>query len=168
LWFIRYLVWLGGIWQGRKAIPMSSLWKMFCFQPKFSQPHSISWGKNHLPNLWQGWNYQEQSCTAYENCSPYSLNKLLKFLSCLTYFCSGFWNYEESYHTHNSFTSIQKQGNYHCNQCEKRFESAKSLSNHQAVHDGKTTCPVCGKVESTRSNLSMHMKMAHPDFIANI
>jgi len=80
----------------------------------------------------------------------------------------GFWNYEESYHTHNSFTSIQKQGNYHCNQCEKRFESAKSLSNHQAVHDGKTTCQVCGKVESTRSNLSRHMKMAHPDFIANI
>lgn len=80
----------------------------------------------------------------------------------------GYWNYEESYHTHNSFTSIQKQGNYHCSQCEKRFESAKSLSNHQAVHDGKTTCQVCGKVESTRSNLSRHMKMAHPDFIANI
>jgi len=79
----------------------------------------------------------------------------------------GYWNYDESYQSQ-SYTSFQKQGNYHCNQCEKRFESAKSLSNHQAVHDGKTTCQVCGKVESTRSNLSRHMKMAHPEFIVNV
>jgi len=78
----------------------------------------------------------------------------------------GFWNYDESFPSQNY--SFQKQGNYHCNQCEKKFESAKSLSNHQAVHDGKTTCQVCGKIESTRSNLSRHMKMSHPEYLVNI
>jgi len=79
----------------------------------------------------------------------------------------GYWNYDSSYSSQN-YSSFTKQGNYKCNQCEKKFESAKSLSNHQAVHDGKTTCQVCGKIESTRSNLSRHMKMSHPEYLVNI
>ena len=75
---------------------------------------------------------------------------------------AGFWNYDfvgRSYLR----GSYEKQGLYQCNQCDKRFESPKSLSNHQAVHDGKTTCTICGKVESTRSNLNRHVKITHPE-----
>lgn len=75
---------------------------------------------------------------------------------------AGFWNYDfvgGSY----SRGSYEKQGLYQCPQCDKRFESPKSLSNHQAVHDGKTTCNICGKVESTRSNLNRHVKITHPE-----
>jgi len=74
------------------------------------------------------------------------------------------WNYE-FLASRGSYLrgSYEKQGLYQCPQCDKRFESPKSLSNHQAVHDGKTTCTICGKVESTRSNLNRHLKITHPE-----
>jgi len=50
---------------------------------------------------------------------------------------------------------------FHCSLCEKSFASYQSLTNHAAVHEGKTTCQQCGKVESTRSNLARHMKASH-------
>ena len=79
----------------------------------------------------------------------------------------GLWNYE-FLASRGSYLrgSYEKQGLYQCPQCDKRFESPKSLSNHQAVHDGKTTCTICGKVESTRSNLNRHLKITHPETCA--
>jgi len=74
----------------------------------------------------------------------------------------GYWNigdYSASYKVQQG-----KQGAYSCTLCEKKFESNKSLSNHMAVHDGRTTCALCGKVESTTSNLNRHLKTAHPDY----
>jgi len=50
---------------------------------------------------------------------------------------------------------------FQCSLCEKSFASYQSLTNHAAVHEGKTTCQQCGKVESTRSNLARHMKASH-------
>ena len=66
-----------------------------------------------------------------------------------SYFSVGYyWNAE-----------LPKQ--FHCNMCEKSFASYQSLTNHTAVHEGKTTCQQCGKVESTRSNLARHIKSCH-------
>jgi len=51
---------------------------------------------------------------------------------------------------------------YQCPHCEKCFASNQSLVNHTPFHEGKTTCQICGKVETTRSNLARHMKTVHP------
>jgi len=78
---------------------------------------------------------------------------------------AGYWNYDFAGAGFHSRGAYEKQGLFQCAQCDKRFESPKSLSNHQAVHDGKTTCNLCGKVESTRSNLNRHMKITHPESV---
>jgi len=51
---------------------------------------------------------------------------------------------------------------YQCPHCAKCFASHQSLVNHTPYHEGKTTCQICGKVETTRSNLARHMKTTHP------
>jgi len=58
--------------------------------------------------------------------------------------------------------SYAKDGRqYQCPHCAKCFASHQSLINHTPYHEGKTTCQICGKVETTRSNLARHMKSAH-------
>ena len=72
----------------------------------------------------------------------------------LYYNLSGTWFEWESY---------AKEGRqYQCPHCAKSFASHQSLVNHTPYHEGKTTCQICGKVETTRSNLARHMKTVHP------
>jgi len=54
-----------------------------------------------------------------------------------------------------------KEKEFACPTCGKLFASVNSLQNHTPLHDGRTTCNICGKVESTRSNLYRHMKLQH-------
>merc|ERR1711874_611943 len=72
----------------------------------------------------------------------------------------GDWQYQTNWDY-----SQQPAPAFQCEHCEKKFASNQSLSNHLPVHTGKTTCNLCGKVESTRSNLSRHLKMAHNNLI---
>ena len=47
-----------------------------------------------------------------------------------------------------------------CNQCEKTFASASSLSHHKRSHDQtkKDTCELCGKTFASASSLSHHKR----------
>ena len=48
-----------------------------------------------------------------------------------------------------------------CSICYKTFKSRHSLRNHRALHEGRTVCPLCGRVFSTLSNLSEHRRAFH-------
>jgi len=70
--------------------------------------------------------------------------------------------WETQYSTENwNYQNTRTELPFSCEHCQKKFASHQSLANHQPVHTGKTTCNICGKVESTRSNLSRHIKMSH-------
>jgi len=48
-----------------------------------------------------------------------------------------------------------------CAECGKTFSSRTSLADHKAMHEGRTTCPVCQTQASTVANLRRHMKTKH-------
>ena len=41
------------------------------------------------------------------------------------------------------------------------YHHVNSLSDHRTLHRGLTTCTICGKVYSTKSTLTAHMRRIH-------
>uniref|UniRef100_A0A8D8DER3 Zinc finger protein 568 n=1 Tax=Culex pipiens TaxID=7175 RepID=A0A8D8DER3_CULPI len=55
---------------------------------------------------------------------------------------------------------------YECDQCQHKFATAKQLRAHYTTHTGEKPekCKHCGKVFSTKNNLRIHLKAAHPEW----
>ncbi|XP_059479498.1 protein bric-a-brac 2-like isoform X16 [Neocloeon triangulifer] len=50
---------------------------------------------------------------------------------------------------------------YPCSYCERTYQTKHALGEHMAKHEGKTTCPLCLRVQSTVSHLRNHLRLVH-------
>jgi len=109
-------------------------------------------GDGTVANISAGYEHEEYDETALA--VPDGSMDASQGLEWETQYSSENWNYQNT-------TQNRTDLPFSCEHCQKKFASHKSLVNHLPVHTGKTTCNICGKVESTRSNLNRHIKLNH-------
>ncbi|XP_037083919.1 zinc finger protein 83-like [Pollicipes pollicipes] len=57
--------------------------------------------------------------------------------------------------------SLGLKGPLFCDVCGRKYFHVSSLALHKKVHEGLTTCVICGKVSSKVANLRRHLENSH-------
>ena len=52
-------------------------------------------------------------------------------------------------------------GGYSCNICGRSYSHHKSLNDHRKMHEGRTSCHLCGKVATKVADLRAHLFLVH-------